>query len=182
MRDLRKRRFLTRYEVSLALKVDIDTVDEWENGENIPEEYLNKLAKIYKCTPEYILEAHKKSAPLPGQKISYTTITCPRCKSKNLAFVTEYHKALGLRALESFLQTFLWFLIIVGAAGFIIPALPTFEFNFTEFPHFIILTPFVYIAKKIVQHRIIVAESKIHIQSICKDCRHFWLHDDPYCP
>lgn len=181
LRDLRERQNLTLYEVSLNLKVNSDIIAEWENGKTIPPEYLDKLAEIFQCTPEYILELQKNSTPIPTVKLEnpqkkYNPIACPHCRSQNLAFVAEYHKELGLRGFESFLQIFLWFIIIIGIAQNILPSLPNFEFDLEELWPFIIASIILYIAKKIIQHRIIVAESKTHIQSICKDCGHFWLH------
>ncbi len=39
-----------------------------------------------------------------------TPITCPRCQSRELAFVTEYHKAIGMR---------ISFFVFLGIALFI---------------------------------------------------------------
>lgn len=91
-----------------------------------------------------------------------TPITCPRCKSRELAFVTEYHKAIGTRLCFFFFLALSLFCLLLsfqekGAEGAI-----TFTVAFGLFA----------IAMYIC---VLMEESKTHVQGICKNCGNLWL-------
>ena len=89
-------------------------------------------------------------------------ITCPHCRSKELAFVTEYHKAIGTR---------IAFIFIMGIALFCL--FSTFGDN-KIFGGIIYAVIFGLIAF-IVYICVLLEESKTHVQGICKNCGHLWL-------
>ena len=86
-------------------------------------------------------------------------ILCPRCRSNNLAFITEYHKEIKGRIVQ--LLLFIYFAIA---------AVYSIRDDFDDFP-------VVALILIIVLHVAINAsESKTHVQCICKDCGRTWLH------
>ena len=89
-----------------------------------------------------------------------TPITCPRCHSRELAFVAEYHKCIKERILS---LISLFFLIIFG-----------FQFinERYEFVIYLLIAGLVFL---VVQIKILFDESKTHVQGICKNCGHLWL-------
>ena len=87
-----------------------------------------------------------------------TPITCPRCHSRELAFVTEYHKAIGTRIVFFFLLaiTLFCFFSSLQEGGLVVAIV-------------LGLVAFVvYIC-------VLLEESKTHVQGICKNCGHLWL-------
>lgn len=122
-------------------------------------------------------------------------ITCPRCGSKEIAFVSEYHKAWALRIIKFILIT-----IIIGLLISIFPNL--LEKISTQAESYGVIdniqsgsgTPsniettnpinnkiaFLIISALglfCVETTIQRTESKTHIQCICKDCGNHWLHN-----
>lgn len=105
-------------------------------------------------------------------------ITCPICGSRELAFVTEYHKAIGLKIFLGFLKAAL-FLTWIGVI------FSFFENPATGFSKELRLTGNVIVPisiailllMAIVKGIIISVESKTHVQSICKNCGNLWLLD-----
>lgn len=95
-------------------------------------------------------------------KPTYHPIACPHCKSKNLAYVTEYHKCIGAYILQ--MITFLC-AILSGVVAF-----KTQEISATIALIFCIFFMFV------IQVYIFTNESRTHVQCVCKDCGHTWLH------
>ena len=91
-----------------------------------------------------------------------TPITCPRCHSRELAFVTEYHKAIGMRI------TFFLFLAIALFVFF-----ATFQDKNAEGA--IVLTIIFGLFAFITYICVLLEESKTHVQGICKDCGNLWL-------
>ena len=122
-------------------------------------------------------------------------ITCPRCGSKEIAFVSEYHKAWGLRIIK--------FILIAIIIGLLISMLPNLlEKISTQAESYGVIdniqsgsgTPsniektnpinnkiaFLIISALglfCVETTIQRTESKTHIQCICKDCGNHWLHN-----
>ena len=105
---------------------------------------------------------YKKSKELPIKPV-----TCPRCKGKEISFVTEYHKSLTCRTFEVIIiATIIGIFIdkfenslqgVISDTGFIIPILAFFL-----------------ICTEIAKHYI---ESKTNIQCVCKNCGWVWLHN-----
>ena len=92
---------------------------------------------------------------------TYEPIVCPCCKSKNLAFITEYHKAIGAKVLEA-IFLFITIVILISSG-----------FDFEEVGPIFVCFIF---ATLITHLYIAMTESKTHVQCICKDCGHTWLH------
>lgn len=92
-------------------------------------------------------------------------IVCPHCKSKELAFVSEAHKAIVARIFE-LIVIFLSAIIILYVAKDLDSAV-------------VLLITF---AMLILSLRIYIfyTESKTHVQCICKECGNLWLHDSPF--
>ena len=95
-------------------------------------------------------------------KGNFTPIMCPHCKSKNLAFITEYHKSVGGRICAIILLLLATILIIMDqgesyAIGIVMAVFATFALLY-----------------------VIVVESKTNIQCICKDCGFVWLKDESH--
>ena len=94
-------------------------------------------------------------------------ITCPRCKSKEINFITEYHKSLACRIIEIIIIAIIIGLCIdkfensmqsvISDTGLILPTLLFFL-----------------VCTEIAKHYI---ESKTNIQCICKDCGWVWIHE-----
>lgn len=95
----------------------------------------------------------------PKEKL--TPIMCPYCKSKNLAFVTEYHKSIGGRIL--------FFLFLTGTLALLLYLLNGYSDDL------LISTIAVAVITILIGIYVIVVESKTHIQCICKDCGFDWL-------
>ena len=91
----------------------------------------------------------------------FTPIMCPHCKSKNLAFVTEYHKSIGGRIVALILLAFTVLLAFLGIK----------QDNLA----FIAVSAMFGFSVLLLVIFIIIAESKTHIQCICKDCGFDWL-------
>ena len=88
-------------------------------------------------------------------------ILCPRCRSWNLAFITEYHKCIWAR------------IILLGLLTISAVSLVSF-FTGKEDSlgiAFILLVPEAFLAILI-----FITESKTHVQCVCRDCGNVWLH------
>lgn len=94
-------------------------------------------------------------------------ITCPVCGSKNLVFVTEYHKAFGLKIVEIILVAFF-------LAYFVIATIPELIRGSFAPDLIIILLPILMISFRIM---IVCIENRTHVKVICKDCGNIWLLD-----
>lgn len=96
----------------------------------------------------------------------YMAIICPKCGSKEIAFVTEYHKCLGAR-------------ISLAITATLFPLLCIFAIvllGFYEARGIIALLGFLFgtgIITSIIC--IIVIESRTHVQAICRNCGNLWL-------
>lgn len=105
---------------------------------------------------------------LPTSQPQIQPITCPRCGSRELAFVTEYHKTTYARLVCNI------FLAII-AIVFLTVDLPNL-FSNTDSGEISLIT---YIACGMfilfIKIYIYLIESKTHVQSICKDCGNIWL-------
>lgn len=103
-----------------------------------------------------------EESPFPPRE-NFTPIFCSRCGSLNLAFVTEYHKAIGLKIL--------CLLLALGIIGSIVGAILAKEITILIVT-FILF--FIWLACQIIVYDI---ESKTHVQCICRDCGNVWLHN-----
>ena len=92
-------------------------------------------------------------------------ITCPNCKSHEIAFVTEYHKVPAIRILE-YIIIFIFIIMLIPE----IPKILAGDSDAVELIFFVIL----FVIIRIIRHSI---ESRTHVECICKDCGKVWLHD-----
>lgn len=97
---------------------------------------------------------------------NYKPIVCPRCGSRNIAFVTEYHKAIAAKV---FLILFVAALII-NYGDMLIRGI-TFQNADASLLIEFLLGAFA-LALTIY---IFVEESKTHVQGICRNCGVLWL-------
>lgn len=91
-------------------------------------------------------------------------IICPNCNKRNIAIITEYHKANWARCIQMFciLVTVILLINYIGRNTFTIIAIVG---------GISIIGLQCYIA---------YIESKTHIQCVCKDCGWVWIHDSLY--
>lgn len=97
-------------------------------------------------------------------------IICPNCDKRNIAILTEYHKAFVCRIVEVIMIAIIFWL------GFekIEASIQGASFNTGAFlPLLIIALIFIEIARHYI-------ESKTNIQCVCKDCGWVWIHDCLY--
>ena len=101
-------------------------------------------------------------------------IICPICKSPSVAFVTEYHKAIGWRVFL-FIVNFIFTIILIAAIADVVNV-EDLENPLKEFFHNIspILTIYV-ILFLVSKFNISLQESQTHVQAICRDCGNLWL-------
>lgn len=95
-------------------------------------------------------------------KHPYTPITCPRCGSRELAFITEYHKSIRLRI------SLLFFIAITLLSIFL-------AFKYED--RFLTVCFIGCIFCIVIYGRILYVESKTHTQGICKNCGKIWILD-----
>lgn len=92
-------------------------------------------------------------------------ILCPHCKSDNLAFVSAIRKAHRLR-----------FLQLLAIAATIVFLLVYFTGDLSDTGS-LVVAAFFGIFALILQLIISYNESRTHVECICKDCGHTWLHN-----
>lgn len=101
-------------------------------------------------------------------EIPQKPIKCPRCKSKDITLLTEYHKSLICRILKTIFLAIITIIILTNIKNIFLEN----NISLTPLPFILI---FAYIITEIAQQYI---ESKTNIQCVCKDCGFFWLHND----
>ena len=107
------------------------------------------------------VKVQEQTVSPPPNAISMYAIKCPHCKSREIAFVTEYHKALGARIL----QMILWIVLI---------PLLFLSIEESDGIPMLILTA---ITIALIQIYIISTEASTNVQCICKDCGKKWIHN-----
>ena len=125
--------------------------------------------KLFKNENDGLNEAVKSEEKTEEGETShgkYVQITCPRCGSTQIAFVTEYHKANLAKAILVILLAIMAVLISIAAG---------YKFDGSTgvwcMAGAIILG---IIAIGLLFH-IFHEESKTHVQAICRDCGKLWL-------
>lgn len=93
-------------------------------------------------------------------------ILCPHCGSKNIEFITEYHKFIALRIFSIIVAAVFFFSLI----AFLDFHRDTDKFN-TAF-YFMVASGILYC---ILLLFVWLGESKTHVQGICRDCGNIWL-------
>lgn len=108
---------------------------------------------------------------LPTSQPKIQPITCPHCGSRELAFITEYHKALFAKLLSAVFVAIIIFTFFVQDFEYIFIYSLTdtkYEFDGSKYIALGIALFFTKIGEYI-------TESRTHIQVICKDCGNQWL-------
>ncbi len=102
-----------------------------------------------------------------------TPILCPHCKSDQLAFITEYHKALMFRMIRN-----------IMVAVCLIVALSSLYQCFTDpltfadsIKYYIIMESVLLGGIVVFQFAITYAESRTHTKVICRACGNVWIHE-----
>ena len=108
------------------------------------------------------LNIQNEMRPIQTQDIG--PIACPRCGSRELAFVAEYHKALFLRTVEWCLVVLLFYI-----------GISNIQYLFTDTEEFFRGFLSLFIAYALIHLAVFLIESKTHVQAICKDCSNLWL-------
>lgn len=114
------------------------------------------------------ISQQENSAPQQMQTVG-KPICCPQCGSRNLAFVGEYHKCLGLRIASYIILGFLAVLCYGHLWDFVRGVGSDTMHTF--------FTACFAIAFIVLQIIILVNESKTHAKAICRDCGQIWLLD-----
>ena len=83
-------------DLAYILNTSVEEVQRWENGESPTPEQEHALRVLFKCE-------------IPRPPV-FKPVTCPRCQSRNLAYVAEAHKCIGARVLLLFFSAI--FLIV----------------------------------------------------------------------
>ncbi|MBQ7373043.1 MAG: hypothetical protein IJW64_00535 [Clostridia bacterium] len=97
----------------------------------------------------------------------HTPIQCENCSSKNIAIISEFHKEWGLRILNSFIKGIL----------FIISFLTIYDaIENKKLGPGIVVIAILGLLIFMINAYIVASESKSHVQIVCKDCGHVWLH------
>lgn len=95
-------------------------------------------------------------------------IICPRCKSKEINTITEYHKSLLCRTIKTILLIIITWIVFSNIKNILAGEISNIAYLF-----FVLIPAF--FLTEIAQQ---IIESKTHIQCICKDCGNHWLHDE----
>ena len=107
--------------------------------------------------------------PKNKNELPIKPITCPRCKSKEIAIIPEAHKAIICRILK-----YIFFLCMLYQIFPTVSAI--FEQTYTETNGFaVIIFAFFSLVFEIAQ---LYIESKTYIQCVCRDCGNYWIHND----
>ena len=100
----------------------------------------------------------------------FMPVHCPRCKSRNVKFLTEYHKCLWLRFFSGLFLIAAVTLCFLGIAA----SLSTKKSSGTpaeyEFGALCAVASLVFYTIRLYR------ESKTHIQCVCPDCGAVWIH------
>ena len=163
---LRVSKGLSRSDLAQKLNVTSETILAWEMGNPMPAQQLEPLAIALETTPDEIRNLKQLANPeilLPQEK-QIVPITCPRCGKRELAFVTEYHQAIGLRILAIVFGALCLFSAIANLS--ILTAKNDNNFGG------VIIFGIACLVVKAIQYAV---ESKTHVQVICKECGNLWL-------
>ena len=112
---------------------------------------------------------------MENQQHPYKPITCPRCGSRELAFVTEYHKSLFWRFVS--ILCIIPFIICLGAIVAVIDKYGLRGINnASEVISPIIIVSIVFLSIRLICKFVyLFVESRTHVQSVCKDCGKLFL-------
>lgn len=177
--ELREAKGLSQEDLAKKIGISVGKVEHWEDGSEYPNDWeLYVLTSILNCSKAYLMGYSEHNIPptptssqyiqsemKPLQTNPLVPVSCPRCGNTTIAFVTEYHKSIFLRAIERILLAILFFV-----------AISNFHYIFTtEYERFADSILFIFIAQTIISLLRFFIESKTHVQAICKACSHLWL-------
>ena len=172
IKEIREAKGISQEQLAQIMETDVATVQAWESEKIRPSQAtLYVLAVRLKCTQEQLLgleDGIGEQLTLPPfsqfqASIPENPILCPHCKSRNIAFVTEYHKEIVLHI----------FAFIAGILAVIFGINVFYGRNDSSIGVFIFFAAvFLFI-----EIAILTSESKTHVECICKDCGHTWLHN-----
>lgn len=112
------------------------------------------------------MKDEEKTQDLPTQ---VKPITCPRCGSTELAFVTHYKKELLLRIACLICAIISLFIFITNIAPSVfIPSSSLAPKDTISFFIFAVFAIIFWIG-------ILLRESETHVQAVCKNCGNIWL-------
>lgn len=63
IRGERARNRLTQKELATRIKVSENTIRKWESGKNVPCSKVAEMARLFKCTTDYLLDVDNKNNP-----------------------------------------------------------------------------------------------------------------------
>lgn len=99
---------------------------------------------------------------------NYKPIVCPRCGSRSIAFVTEYHKAIVSKV-------FLFILVFIMVFNYGSILIRGITFQNADFS--LVIEILLGIFTLCLAIHIFIVESKTHVQGICRNCGNLWLLD-----
>ncbi len=117
------------------------------------------------------LEELKKRNATPSGK--YIPVHCPRCKSRSVKFLAEYHKCLWLRILTPlffFIACCFLFYGMVESLFFVLSGQENDEAGKYILGCIFGIISFIFYSIRIYR------ESKTHVQCVCPDCGKVWIH------
>ena len=107
LRQLRKDRGINRKQLSEAIGVPYNTIDNYESGRNrVPMDFINTLAKFYGISDDEVLGIRVEA---PKKEVDYDRVSSAL---KDLCLVPEYHTMTDgdIRFLKSIImQIEFWF-------------------------------------------------------------------------
>lgn len=111
MREFRK---LSRADLAQQLGVTVSQIQKWEDGEEQPtDEQLITIAAFFECPVSTFRHSiNNELLEKTTSLYSDNAIKCPHCGSRSLAFVTEYHKSIGLRVIELVLTVWIFIALL----------------------------------------------------------------------
>lgn len=161
--EIREHEKLSKEEFAKKIDVSVDELERLEaSEESLPPEIIKKISDTF----GYRISALTQQNLDDVRPQLFTPITCPHCKSREIAFVSEYHVSIVDRIIEILLL-----IAFIPLAIISISKITTGEAAGTP----ALLLVIVIVLYIIVRSNLQITESKTHVQCICKDCGHLWL-------
>lgn len=173
IKEIRESKGVSQEKLAEMMETNVATVQAWEEGKTVPNQaMLFVLAVKLRCTEDQLLGLEEGvgtalDAPMPPHKEKRSPrnpIICAHCRSNNLAFVTEYHREIGLQ-------------IFAFIVGILTAILALYVFSSQRYDNSLVVLIFLALLFVALEIIILINESKTHVECICKDCGHTWLHN-----
>ena len=167
-KGLREASKITLSNAAAFLGVTVEQLQRWEDGEEPPEEIAKEMLQLYSPKKQTIY------TPIEDQNPAYRPakkpITCSKCGSTNLAYVSEAHRAIWWR--------FFAIIALALAASNIIGSIISMMDNPNEDARAAFFVGLIFLIVYIcMQLKIFFDEARSHVKCVCKDCGNVWLHD-----